>query len=73
MRDALPSVELFKAFLNRSEELHPIRDLIEGSIVGKFADRVEDEFFLRHGRSMIRWCLSGKHGEGNCRASLSRR
>lgn len=72
MRDALPAVELFKPFLNRSKEFHPIRDLIERGVVGKFADCVEDEFFLRHGRNMVWSRLLGKHGRGTQRVRLSR-
>ena len=60
MRNALAAVELVETFLDCREKFHPVCDLIEGCVIGKFVDGVEHEFLLCHGQSIAGWRLRGK-------------
>ena len=60
MGNALSPVELIKPLLNGGEEIHPVCDLSQRCVIGKFADGVEHKFLLCHGWKMEVSRLQGK-------------
>ena len=68
MGNALSAVELIKTLLNCGEKIHPVRDLSQRCVIGKFADGVEHKFLLCHGWKMEFPRLQGKGGKSAYRA-----